>query len=1092
MIKSENTNYDFKQICLDPKVGLGRQDKIKYFDELRTKYLDMMKTYSSVEKKCGDLENQIRVVETGKTQTFNSKRNKPKSLPGFDASSGSYEQIKDDPSLPEGWKCAWRVMTGFSGGTKVKNFWAPDRRHFASRVSALNYMVTELRSSKEDIMQLRSGLFNEEWEEHPNLPDGWLCQKDRSKSDTIKESKKFMTENFLQFRGNMPALKELVIHSTNEVIANFLTGFSPDSEVVKWLHCRILPFPWRLAQIKGPRILLISPDGQLYITWGSAKKALRRDGRLSENQLEDILLFLKPLSGFRVGKGESEEDPKDLMKPVKETDEPKVEASLGWEPDLSCPPGWSSQLGHITGKLYKDADGRTYFGRLDALRHLMKQARFEEIIIMSKNLEEEGWKTVDNLPEGWMMRLRLKDGKEQTSYLTSNFDTANSVGAMIAILKKNPDKYSEEILDTFKSQNGLKWLKEDDLPTGWTCTTVEGVMEKLIKFMSSDGKFLNSAPQAIQYLYQTQAPSTQIEKMKRYLYKSGWSTSEHLPLGWFEKRKSTRKKKNGFNFLTPKFEQLRSFRLMINHFEQAGYKERVINDIKDKYNQRKITEEKRALNKPNVKREIKNEPDDVSKYHTDENLPAGWKVFNFQHPGNRNRNYIIKNQHFLSPGKQVFSSIANVLKYLLNCGGFSEEIDIFKKYLLTQGWLSTEFLPPGYFVKQKMSERGFISISPSFEHIKTLQNLVTNLRENGFGEEAVTRWEDNYRSLSKEPTVKKSTAYLDRKKALQFNTEVKKENEDPLDELVNFEDTESLKRKADDAVANRSKKVKVKQEIEPEEPSSSPQKDFSLPSGWKQDPSLPLGWRQDSGSLLCPQGRRFTSRVAAVAWMIRNQTSPEQIYTMWCGLHNEGWELATNQTSLLPAGWRLQWMVGVRDWQYLDRECRLLRSTEQARGALVEGKDEQGELKRFDTWAREVEKSQERIVWVEEPASLPKGWRVSRGLEQEILKDHHRARFPSRKEAIDHLIQEQYSPSDIFRLWSTLEQEGWREEGGLPTGWKRKWYGGEGRHHYLSPMMEVVRGARELLEVVKKGGEYSAEEREKVGAMVEGEEALEM
>ena len=29
----------------------------------------------------------------------------------------------------------------------------------------------------------------------------------------------------------------------------------------------------------------------------------------------------------------------------------------------------------------------------------------------------------------------------------------------------------------------------------------------------------------------------------------------------------------------------------------------------------------------------------------------------------------------------------------------------------------------------------------------------------------------------------------------------------------------------------------------------------------------------------------------------------------------------------------------------------------------------------------------------------------------------------------------------------------------LPTGWKRKWFPSEARHHYLSPMMEVANGS---------------------------------
>ena len=115
-----------------------------------------------------------------------------------------------------------------------------------------------------------------------------------------------------------------------------------------------------------------------------------------------------------------------------------------------------------------------------------------------------------------------------------------------------------------------------------------------------------------------------------------------------------------------------------------------------------------------------------------------------------------------------------------------------------------------------------------------------------------------------------------------------------------------------------------------------------------------------------------------------------------------------------------------------------------------------------------------------EEEALPAGWRVSVGREQgEVLVDAEGARFPGRKEAIDHMIREQHGPGEIFRLWTTLERDGWRAHAALPTGWKRKFFPTEGRHHYLSPMMAVVRGTEAMVEVVARG-EYTEEEKERV------------
>ena len=98
-------------------------------------------------------------------------------------------------------------------------------------------------------------------------------------------------------------------------------------------------------------------------------------------------------------------------------------------------------------------------------------------------------------------------------------------------------------------------------------------------------------------------------------------------------------------------------------------------------------------------------------------------------------------------------------------------------------------------------------------------------------------------------------------------------------------------------------------------------------------------------------------------------------------------------------------------------------------------------LARFDTWATEVERRAAPLTWGEDPA-LPEGWNIAQGLqENSILRDPrgarcaadifslnfyfnifriksfhaNRFRFGSRKDAIDHLIREHYSPTDIFR-----------------------------------------------------------------------------
>ena len=136
-----------------------------------------------------------------------------------------------------------------------------------------------------------------------------------------------------------------------------------------------------------------------------------------------------------------------------------------------------------------------------------------------------------------------------------------------------------------------------------------------------------------------------------------------------------------------------------------------------------------------------------------------------------------------------------------------------------------------------------------------------------------------------------------------------------------------------------------------------------------------------------------------------------------------------------------------------------MKSIKGAKATLASSKEEFdiGSLEKFEQWEAKMQKDKEEIIWVEEE-SLPKGWKVSVGLEEgkEILVDEEGTRFEGRKAAIDQLIREQRSPEDIFKLWSTLHRDGWlADEETLPAGWKKKYFAAEACYHYLSPMMQV-------------------------------------
>ena len=120
------------------------------------------------------------------------------------------------------------------------------------------------------------------------------------------------------------------------------------------------------------------------------------------------------------------------------------------------------------------------------------------------------------------------------------------------------------------------------------------------------------------------------------------------------------------------------------------------------------------------------------------------------------------------------------------------------------------------------------------------------------------------------------------------------------------------------------------------------------------------------------------------------------------------------------------------------------------------------------------------ITWTDDP-SLPDGWMISSGTGVQVIKSKSGAVLMGRKEAIDNMIKEHYSPTDICRLWNTLDRDGWiSDDENLPAGWKKKFFPSESKHHYLSPMMEVVTSSIALLDLVKNSKDYSQEELRKV------------
>ena len=91
------------------------------------------------------------------------------------------------------------------------------------------------------------------------------------------------------------------------------------------------------------------------------------------------------------------------------------------------------------------------------------------------------------------------------------------------------------------------------------------------------------------------------------------------------------------------------------------------------------------------------------------------------------------------------------------------------------------------------------------------------------------------------------------------------------------------------------------------------------------------------------------------------------------------------------------------------------------------------------------------------------------------------------------MIKENYDPHAIFKMWSTLDVEGWvTDDDRLPKGWrvrskdrlKDNW-----QFYFLSPQMEIFKSNKSVLDyIASQADTYSSEDFEKVKLWIEEEQ----
>ena len=71
------------------------------------------------------------------------------------------------------------------------------------------------------------------------------------------------------------------------------------------------------------------------------------------------------------------------------------------------------------------------------------------------------------------------------------------------------------------------------------------------------------------------------------------------------------------------------------------------------------------------------------------------------------------------------------------------------------------------------------------------------------------------------------------------------------------------------------------------------------------------------------------------------------------------------------------------------------------------------------------------------------------------------------------MVQENYDAKTIHSFWKGLEEEGWRVDDRIPSGWRfRRPEGHDSDYEYLSSNMTILSSTKEAMDVIKSSGNF--------------------
>ena len=208
--------------------------------------------------------------------------------------------------------------------------------------------------------------------------------------------------------------------------------------------------------------------------------------------------------------------------------------------------------------------------------------------------------------------------------------------------------------------------------------------------------------------------------------------------------------------------------------------------------------------------------------------------------------------------------------------------------------------------------------------------------------------------------------------------------------------------------------------------------------------------------------------------MIAENYPEEDLEKMKEGFSSDGW----NKTVYLPPGWMKKECSGVMS--FLTPEFQVIKDEnvdiffdkyKLDKGLITMLKWEKSEEENIDDLLADDPEDDPNLVQMN---GLPKDWRAERNhLGKFVIINPDGKQFVSRIEALQFMVQSNYDAKTIHSFWKSLEEEGWRVDDRIPSGWRvRGLDGDDSDFEFLSSKMTIISNTREAMDVIKNSGNF--------------------